>query len=42
MALLASGDKKASKSALEVALKLNLSGDDAQKARETLANMVVN
>jgi tetratricopeptide (TPR) repeat protein len=42
MALLARGDKKGAKSALEVALKLNLAGDDAQKARETLAHTAAN
>jgi tetratricopeptide (TPR) repeat protein len=41
MALLARGDKKGAKSALEVALKLNLAGDDAQRARETLAHTTV-
>ncbi|MGB7862769.1 MAG: tetratricopeptide repeat protein [Candidatus Sulfotelmatobacter sp.] len=42
MTLLAKGDKRGAKNSLEAALKLNLAGDDAQKARETLAHTVAN
>ncbi len=42
MALLASGDKREAKSELEAALRLKLSSDDAQHARETLAHIQSN